>query len=213
MGGEGGDCLSVGDEGPVFFEFGDGGFGGVDGGDFIDLGLIEGEFVWGELFFLGEVEGLFEEGFPGGKEVRVVFEDGGEAGVEVEHLELMVEMEELLRFAGAVEIDPVFSELLEGGEWGEGAVDKDAGAFFAVDGAVEDEGIVFAGGEVERLEDGIDAGRICPVEFSLDFAVGGALADDGLICSGPGKEAEGAEEDAFPGAGFAGDGCETGVEL
>src|SRR5690606_1844310 len=45
------------------------------------------------------------------------------------------------------------------------------------------------------------------------LAGGGALADDGLVGALAGQQTEGAEQDAFAGAGLAGDDGETGLEF
>lgn len=113
VGGELCNFLGIRGLSEVGLEFFDGIGGGVDFVNSIDLGLVEEDFVIGEMFLGSEVIGLFKDSFPGVEEVGVVFKEGGEAGVEVEHLELVVGMEELLGFAWAMEVDPVFAEGLE----------------------------------------------------------------------------------------------------
>ena len=51
------------------------------------------------------------------------------------------------------------------------------------------------------------------MERGFDLAGGRALADERFIGAFAGKEGEGAEQDAFPGASLAGDDGETGFEF
>ena len=109
----------------VAFEFGDGLFGEVERIELIELRAQEGGFVLGETFGRGGF-GRFTEQVVAQAPARAVGrEGGGEAGMQIEHLQLGLGAHQLLRFAWAVEIDPQFTELLELRERGRTAVDRD----------------------------------------------------------------------------------------
>ena len=202
---QGSEFLGARGTGVVAFELGDGLFGEVERIKFLQLGAEEGFFVFGEAFGRGGFDGFAEQLVTLTPARAVGRERGGQAGVQVEHLELRLGAHQLLRFARAVEIDPQLAELLELREGRRTAVDGDAARLGGVDGTLEDEQPVVAGRQVEGLQRLVETLVAVGLELRFDRALFGALADDRLRRAITGEERERAEQHRFAGAGLARD--------
>ena len=107
----------------VAFELRDGLFRKVERVELIELGAKESCFVFGKSFSRGSFSGFAEQVVAQAPASTISSEGGGEAGMQIEHLQLGLGAHQLLWFAWAVEIDPQFTELLKLRERGRTAVD------------------------------------------------------------------------------------------
>jgi hypothetical protein len=191
-------------------------FIGLEAG-IVDFADLEAEQV--ELAGVGLV--IDDEMGAGGDEGGALVEEvgeGGAPGIEigegVEDGELSCGLEEGLVFVGAVEVDELFAEGGEGGEGGGGTVDELAIGAAGGEGAFEDEDGGFAGIDAEVGEEGIDGDvERAEVEDGFDGAEVGPGAEGAAIGALSEDELEGAEDDGFAGAGFAGEDVEAWLEF
>ena len=114
----------------------------------------------------------------------------------------------------AVHVHKPFANGGEAGEGGGGTVDKLAVGSRGGEGAFEDELMVVTGFEAVVVEETFERGAEFPdIEDGLDAAAFLAAADEGTVGAFTENEVEGAENDGFAGAGFAGDDIAAGLEL
>ena len=199
--------------GVIAFELGDGLFGEIERIQLVQLRAEEGRFVFGETFGRGGFARFAEQVVTQTPARSVGRQRGGQAGMQVEHLQLRLGAHQLLRLARTMEVDPQFAELLELRERGRTAVDGDTAGLGGVDRALQDEQTVIANGQVEGLQHFVEALVAGGLKFGFDRAFVGALADDRLRRAVAGEERERAEQHGLAGAGLTADDAHTTIEL
>jgi phosphoribosyl 1,2-cyclic phosphate phosphodiesterase len=183
-------------------------------GDFPDLVAKQVELL-SVGSFIHDQRGLFlfQRGAPAG--------EAGEGGAwffqlaeGVENGELAGGMEEGLMLVRAVDIDQVFAQGGEDAQGGGGTVDELAVGPGAGKDALDHELPFLARFQAIGLQPGGDwwarAGR---VEDRLDRALVGAAPQQGAIGAAAEHEIQGADEDGLAGAGFAGDGVVSRLQV
>ena len=190
----------------VGVELGGGDLGGLVAEEFELLGV--GAVVDDEAGFFGG------EGGAAAAELAEVFALGEQAAEGVENGELAGGVEQGLVVVGAVHIDEPLADGAEERKGGGGAVDELAVGSGGGEGAFEDELGVFARFDAVFFEEGgefgADGGEI---EHGLDGATVGTAADELAVGAFAEDEVEGADDDGFARAGFAGDGVVAGRQL
>lgn len=224
----GGGVLVLGERiiggGDVFGEFGDvfenaalvlefGIFAGLEVEGF-DFGALEAPEVGkAELFLFGAVEaGEFAEGgLPAGVGLGGPFESGGGGPGFVEEFALGVGGEEFLLVVLAVDVAEEGGDVAEEGD-GDGAGGGEGAGFASGEEFALDEEFAVFGFEAGGSEKGLEAGIGGQGEEARDESAGGAGSDHLGGGASAEQEAEGVDDERLAGAGFAGEGVETGVQ-
>ena len=176
----------------------------ASGFDFADLML--------EQFELSGVGGVIgDQGGFGGGEIPQAADGVGEGAPErfefaegVKQRQLLGRMQQGLVVVRSMDIDQPVAERGEGIEGGGRAINELAVGAGDGQGAFEDEESVFAGFEPILTEKCIEGQiKLTEVESGLDCAGFGAETDQGAVGAFSQGEIEGADDDGFPGAGFA----------
>ena len=167
-----------------------------------------GLFIHDQRGLLGFEGGAAADEFGKGLALGVQVAEGVQDG------ELAGGVEERLVLVRAVD---VHQPLAEGGEDVQGrgrAVDELPVGAGAGEGALEDELVVFARFQAVVFQKGFQRGlEAGDVEDRFDRATVAAAADEGAVGAFAQGEVQGADEDGFAGAGFAGDDVVAGLQL